>query len=125
MGRSSVLGDPLAEEVANILDMENCENDCILEAALENEETDSFYEADSVSIGASSSVTDDSSIGSVNNLGVRRGSACRQLHPLPTIQQVDQGVGDLLKMKQYVKKVEIKKCENYPSLILFVVDQSH
>ena len=105
--------------------MENCENDCILEAALENDETDSFYEADNVSIGASSSGTDDSSIGSVNNLGVRRGSACRQLHPLPTIQQVDQGVGDMLKMKQYVKKVKIKKCENYPSLIFFVVDQSH
>ena len=90
--------------------MENCENDCILEAALENDETDSFYyEADSVSIGASSSVTDDSSIGSVNNLGVRRGSACRQLHPLPTFLQVEQGVGNMLKMKQYVKKVKIKK----------------
>ena len=101
--------------------MENCENDCILEAALEKNETDSLYEADSVSIG----VTDDSFIGSVNNLGVRRGSACRQLHPLPTIQQVDQGVGDMLKMKQYVKKVKIKKCENYPSLIFSVVDQSH
>ena len=119
------MGDPLAEEGANILDMENCENDCILEAALENDETDSFYEADNVSIGASSSGTDDSSIGSVNNLGVRRGSACRQLHPLPTIQQVDQGVGDMLKMKQYVKKVKIKICKNYPSLIFFVVDQSH
>ena len=89
--------------------MENCENDCFLEAALENDETDSFYEADSVSVGASSSVTDDSSAASLSQLGVRRGSACRQLHPLPTIQQVEQSMGDMAKAKQYVKKVHIQQ----------------
>ena len=85
--------------------MENCENDCILEAALENDETDSFFEADNISIGASSSVTDDSSTGSISQLGVRRGSACRQLHPLPTIVQAEQGMGEMHKAKQYVRKV--------------------
>jgi len=99
--------DSLAGEVTNIKDMENCENDFILEAALENDETDSFYEADSASVGASSSVTDDSSLGSISQLGLRRGSACRQLHPFPTIQQVDQIMSDQNKTKQYVKKANL------------------
>ena len=87
--------------------MDNCENDFILESALENDETDSFYEAESVSVGASSSATDDSSFGSFPQLGKRRGSACRQLQPFPTIQQVQQMMGDQSKNRNYVKKVSM------------------
>ena len=92
---------------------------------MENDETDSFYEADSVSVGASSSVTDDSSAASVSQLGVRRGSACRQLHPLPTIQQVEQSMGDMAKAKQYVKKVHAQQvvCSDY--LLIIITDKSH
>ena len=105
--------------------MENCENDCFLEAALENDETDSFYEADSVSVGASSSVTDDSSAASLSQLGVRRGSACRQLHPLPTIQQVEQSMGDMAKAKQYVKKVHVQQVVCSDCLLIIITDKSH
>ena len=47
-----------------------------------------------------------SSSGSINLLfsPVRRGSACRQLHPLPTIVASDLGNTDGGKVKKYVKK---------------------
>ena len=105
-GGSSVNADILAEAVTHFKEMENCENDFIHESALENDETDSFYEAESASVGASSSATDESSLGSFSQLGKRRGSACRQLQPFPTIQQVQQMIGDHTKNKSYVKKVQ-------------------
>ena len=86
--------------------MDNRDNDFILESALENDETDSFYEAESVSVGASSLASDDSAFGSFPQLGKRRGSACRQLQPFPTIQQVQQMMGDQNKNRNYVNKVQ-------------------
>ena len=48
-----------------------------------------------------------SSNGSLNLLfsPVRRGSACRQLHPLPTIVQTDLTTSDQLKSRKYYKKL--------------------
>ena len=48
-----------------------------------------------------------SSNGSINLLfyPVRRGSACRQLHPLPTIVQTDLTGADPFKTKKYYKKL--------------------
>ena len=50
--------------------------------------------------------TDSSSNGSINLLfsPVRRGSACKQLYPLPTIVQTDLTNYDQCKTKKYHKK---------------------
>merc|ERR1711874_558711 len=42
---------------------------------------------------------------------MRRGSACRQLHPFPTIQQVEQGNNAMDTTKQYVKKTTLTNDE--------------
>ena len=54
-----------------------------------------------------------SSNGSINLLfsPVRRGSACRQLHPLPTIVQADLAAAELFKVKKYIKSNELTEDE--------------
>ena len=54
-----------------------------------------------------------SSNGSINLLfsPVRRGSACRQLHPLPTILQTDLTNSDQFKTKKYYKKLSLTEEE--------------
>ena len=54
-----------------------------------------------------------SSNGSINLLfsPVRRGSACRQLHPLPTILQTDLTNSDQFKTKKYYKKLALTEEE--------------
>ena len=50
-----------------------------------------------------------SSNGSINLLflPLRRGSACRQIHPLPTIVQTDLSGADSLKTRKYHRKADI------------------
>ena len=74
---------------------------------MQTEELDTFTEEDSLSIGTScsSGAEEISENGHRLLLGLRRGSACRQLHPLPTIQQIDNGIGEI-KIRNYIKKVE-------------------
>ena len=50
-----------------------------------------------------------SSNGSINLLflPLRRGSACRQIHPLPTIVQTDLSGADSLKTRKYHRKAEL------------------
>ena len=54
-----------------------------------------------------------SSNGSINLLllPLRRGSACRQIHPLPTIVQTDLGTTDSLKARKYNRKVNLTEEE--------------
>ena len=54
-----------------------------------------------------------SSNGSINLLfsPVRRGSACRQLHPLPTIMQTDLTNSEQFKTKKYYKKLSLTEEE--------------
>ena len=92
--------------------MENCEVAKETNSNMQTEELDTFTEGDSLSIGTSCSSGGEeiSENGHRLLLGLRRGSACRQLHPLPTIQQIDNGIGEI-KTKNYIKKVE--SCNKY------------
>ena len=44
-------------------------------------------------------------------LPLRRGSACRQIHPLPTIVQTDLSTSDSLKIRKYHRKAELTEEE--------------
>jgi len=83
--------------------------------SIENDEIDSFSDGgDAGCLSAASLGTDShSSNGSINLLfsPVRRGSACRQLHPLPTILQTDLTNSDQFKTKKYYKKLSLTEEE--------------
>ena len=74
---------------------------------MQTEELDTFTEGDSLSLetSCSSGAEETSENGHRLLLGLRRGSACRQLHPLSTFQQIDNGIGEI-KTRDYIKKVE-------------------
>ena len=65
-----------------------------------SDETDSFSDCGSLATSTDHS----SSTGSLNQLGARRGSACRTLHPLPTILQTDLQL-DTTRPRQYIRRV--------------------
>ena len=71
------------------------------------------YNQNVLNVALTSGTDSHSSNGSINLLfsPVRRGSACRQLHPLPTILQTDLTNSEQFKTKKYYKKSCLTKEE--------------